>query len=80
MREIVQEQLLPGTKAILRSTVEISPYCPARAKRKLLVRRKDARGYVNQRQFPDTPQGSTAAHQLFWQWAEELQAEVRETL
>ena len=76
MREIVQERLLPGTKAILGSTVEISPYCPAKAKRKLLVPRKDARGDLHQRKFPGTPAASTAAHQLFWEWAEEFGVSV----
>lgn len=73
MRQIVQEQLLPDTKPILRSTVEISEY-----RGKLLVRAKDAGGYVQHRKFALTPAGSEEAHQFFWECAYRLQEGVRE--
>jgi len=75
MREIVQERLLPDTKAILRATVEIAHY-----HRQLLIRSKDARGYVQQRRFPATAAGSAQAHEFFWSCADQLQAAAKENL
>jgi hypothetical protein len=65
------ELLLPGTDAIARGTLEMSPY-----RGRWLVRYKNLSGYVAQRQFERTAE----ARMFFDECLEKLRAEVRSAL
>jgi hypothetical protein len=58
---MAQESLLPGTKAITRSTAELTRYG-----KKYLVRLKLRDGTTWQRQFEQTPEGADLAHACFF--------------
>ncbi len=64
----MQEALLPGTKAIMKGTVEWNSY-----RHGYLVRYKSCGGSVQQRQFQDREQ----ANAQFWRFCDEMAREVR---
>lgn len=64
---MIQESLLPDTRAIPRGSVEYE------LRSKVLVRYKSLTGYVWQRQIADRAE----AFRVFWEFVEKLRAEVR---
>ena len=62
------ENLLPGTKAIMKGTVEVGSY-----RKGYLVRYKNIEGGVMQRQFKTVDE----AMRIFWAYADRLGSEAR---